>query len=158
MAIKHSMIIPYEPSLLPVVHEIAKQFHLESRYRDMPFEQEKVTRLLKHPNVFCAIAITSNHYVGGILGIVQEHWFSDVRVGVDLGLYVLPEYRGKSAAPIRLVKAFEAFCHSKDCFEIMLASSSTIHEDRALRLYQHLGYVRCGFISHKACFSPTGDN
>ena len=152
------MIVTYQPSLLPVVHDMARQFHLESRYRDMPFAQDKVTRLLAHPNGFCALAKTGNHYVGGILGIVQEHWFSAASVGVDLGLYVLPEYRGKSPAPIRLIKAFEAFCYSRNCFEIMLASSSNIHEDRALRLYQHLGYTRCGSISHKACLPPTGDN
>jgi GNAT superfamily N-acetyltransferase len=151
------MIIPYEPKLLPVIQDAAKRFHVESRFREMPYSEDKITQLLNNPNVFCVLAKISNRYIGGMIGMVQEHWFSEARIGFNLGLYILPEYRGKSSAPIRLLKAFEGFCHSKNCFEIVLGSNSGIHEQRALRLYENLGYEKSGFVSHKR-FAPSMEN
>lgn len=145
------MIVPYEPSLLPTFLNIAKQFHVESRFRDVPFAQDKVTKLLSNPNAFCALYKVADNYVGGMLGLVQEHWFTRSLVGFDLGLYILPAYRAKTSAPVRLVRAFEAFCESKGCFEIGLSSSAQIHEKRALRLYESMGYKPSGFVSHKTC-------
>lgn len=143
------MIIPFDMSLLPVVHKLAMNFHQESRYKDMPFSASKITRLLENPNGFCALAQLGDRYIGGIFGMVQPSWFSEKNIGFDLGLYIDPEYRGKSLAPVRLIKKFEEFCHTKNCIEIVLSSSSNIHEDRALRLYEKLGYTRCGFITYK---------
>lgn len=150
------MIVPYENSLLPVIHELAVSFHEESRYRDMPFSADKITRLLENPNSFCALAKSGERYIGAIFGMVQPSWFSEKNVGFDLGLYIVPAYRGKSLAPVRLIKKFEEFCHSKNCIEIALSSSANIHEDRALRLYEKLGYTRCGFISFKNCNPDQG--
>lgn len=143
------MITLYEPSLLPVALDFGRKFHEESRYRDIPFSEEKIARLLSSPNLFCALAKSENSFIGGIFGLVQQSWFSEYKAGFDLGLYILPKYRGKSMAPIRLIKAFEDYCHAQGCSEITLSSSAKINENNALRLYEKLGYEKCGFITYK---------
>jgi ribosomal protein S18 acetylase RimI-like enzyme len=152
------MVVSYEPSLLPTFLAISRQFHLESRFKDVPYAQDKVTKLLSNPNAFCALYKVGDNHVGGMLGLVQEHWFTHAKVGFDLGLYILPSYRGRTSAPVRLVRAFEAFCESKGCFEISLSSSAQIHEQRALRLYESMGYKRSGFMSHKSCQPHLQEN
>lgn len=143
------MIFLYESSLLRVVLDLGRKFHEESRYRDIPFSEEKIARLLSGPNFFCALAKSKNIFIGGIFGFVQQPWFSEEKVGFDLGLYILPEYRGKSMAPIRLIKAFEDYCHAQGCSEVTLSSSAGVRENNALRLYEKIGYEKCGFISYK---------
>lgn len=151
------MVVSYEPSLLPTFLDIGRRFHVESRFRDVPYAQDKVIKLLSNPNVFCALYKVGDNYMGAMLGLVQEHWFTHSHVGFDLGLYILPAYRGRTSAPVRLVRAFEAFCESKGCFEISLSSSAQIHEQRALRLYESLGYTHSGFMSHKTCRPRQGE-
>ena len=115
----------------------------------MPFLEAKIAILLQNPNCFCSLAKSGDVYIGFIWGMVQEMWFSDCKTGSDLGLYILPEYRGKSMAPIRLIRAFEDFCKSRGCVEIRLSSSASIDEEKASRLYRMMQYNRCGFITYK---------
>ena len=123
--------------------------HKESRYREMEFSEEKIARLLYSENCFCSLAKSGDTYIGFIWGLVQEAWFSDCKTGFDLGLYILPEYRGKGMAPIRLIKSFEEFCRSKNCYEISLSSSVKVNDLTVSRLYEKLGYHECGFITYK---------
>ena len=143
------MIIPYEPSLLPIAIQLGRRMHEESRYRNMPFSEAKIATLLQNPNCFGSFAKAGDVYIGFIWGLVQDVWFSDCKTGSDLGLYILPEYRGKSMAPIRLIRAFEDFCKSRGCVEIRLSSSASIDEEKASRLYKMLEYKQCGFITYK---------
>lgn len=143
------MIIPYEPTLLPIAIQLGRRMHEESRYRNMPFSEAKIATLLQNPNCFGSFAKAGDVYIGFIWGLVQDVWFSDCKTGSDLGLYILPEYRGKSMAPIRLIRAFEDFCKSRGCVEIRLSSSASIDEEKASRLYKMLEYKQCGFITYK---------
>ena len=115
----------------------------------MPFLEAKIANLLQNPNCFGSFAKSGDIYIGFIWGMVQEMWFSDCKTGSDLGLYILPEYRGKSMAPIRLIRAFEDFCKSRGCVEIRLSSSASIDEEKASRLYMMMQYNHCGFITYK---------
>ena len=143
------MIIPYEPSLLPIAIQLGRRMHEESRYRNMPFSEAKIATLLQNPNCFGSFAKAGDVYIGFIWGLVQDVWFSDCKTGFDLGLYILPEYRGKSMAPVRLIKSFEEFCRSKNCYEISLSSSVKVNDLTVSRLYEKLGYHECGFITYK---------
>jgi GNAT superfamily N-acetyltransferase len=143
------LIIPYEPTLLPIAIQLGRRMHEESRYRNMPFSEAKIATLLQNPNCFGSFAKAGDVYIGFIWGLVQDVWFSDCRTGSDFGLYILPEYRGKSMAPIRLIRAFEDFCKSRGCVEIRLSSSASIDEEKASRLYKMLEYKQCGFITYK---------
>jgi GNAT superfamily N-acetyltransferase len=143
------LIIPYEPTLLPIAIQLGRRMHEESRYRNMPFSEAKIATLLQNPNCFGSFAKAGDVYIGFIWGLVQDVWFSDCKTGSDLGLYILPEYRGKSMAPIRLIRAFEDFCKSRGCVEIRLSSSASIDEEKASRLYKMLEYKQCGFITYK---------
>jgi GNAT superfamily N-acetyltransferase len=143
------MIVLYEPSLLDATVDLAKKMHLESRYKDLPFISAKFETLLKNPSTFCALVKSDQKFIGGILGMVQESWFSSTKIGFDLALYMVPEYRGTTLAPIRLIKLFEDFCKQRGCCQISLSSSASIQDKSALRLYEKLGYINCGFTTYK---------
>ena len=134
---------------MPIAIQLGRRMHEESRYRNMPFSEAKIATLLQNPNCFGSFAKAGDVYIGFIWGLVQDVWFSDCKTGSDLGLYILPEYRGKSMAPIRLIRAFEDFCKSRGCVEIRLSSSASIDEEKASRLYKMLEYKQCGFITYK---------
>lgn len=143
------MIVEFEPSLLNASLTLGKAMHQESRYKNMRFSETKITKLLTNPNCFCALAKSGGNHIGFILGLIQESWFCEEKIGFDLGLYVLPEYRGKSLAALRLIQSFERHCKSKGCSQISLSSSASIFEEKALRLYEKLGYIKCGFATYK---------
>lgn len=143
------MILLYEPSLLGVTIELSKKMHMESRYRDLPFLGSRIELLLKNPNTFCALVQTDHQFIGGFLGMVQDSWFLNAKIGFDLALYILPEHRGITLAPLRLIRLFENFCIQKGCSQISLSSSASIEDRKALRLYEKLGYINCGFTTYK---------
>ena len=143
------MVVQFEPSLLSASLALGKAMHQESRYKNMGFSETKITQLLTNQNCFCALAKSGENYIGFIFGLIQESWFCEEKIGFDLGLYVLPEYRGKGLAALRLIQSFERHCKSKGCSQISLSSSASIYEEKALRLYEKLGYIKCGFTTYK---------
>lgn len=144
------MIIPYDTSLTLKALEFGKRMHEESRFKHLEFSEEKILNILAHPNSYCAYSKIGDDITGFFIGFIQEFWFSKANVGIDLALYILPEYRGTTFCAFRLIKDFERFCTEKNCMEINLSSSAQISEDSALRLYSRLGYNRCGFITYKS--------
>src|ERR1700722_12618400 len=143
------MIVRYHPGLKDVAMRLGRAIHAESRFRDYDYSENRILRLLENPSVFCAIAMQEKAPVGFFMGIVQQMWFSETKYGFDLGVYILPEYRG-GATVVRLIRAFEKFCKEQGCAEITLSSSADISTELARRLYARLGYQDCGFISRKA--------
>jgi hypothetical protein len=143
------MIIPYDSSLDSIALEFGKKMHKESRYSSLEFSKEKILNILNHPNTYCAFSKTDKNITGFFIGFIQEFWFSKTNVGIDLALYILPEYRARTLCAVRLIKDFERFCLERNCKEINLSSSAQISENTALRLYSRLGYNKTGFITHK---------
>ncbi len=142
------MIVRYNASYKDLALSIGRLIHQESRFRFFDYSEKKILKLLENPNVYSAFSMVDSAVVGFFLGIVQPIWFSEQKVGFDLSLYILPEYRGGTYA-VRLIKEFEKFCVEQGCVEVNLSSSAEISTQLALRLYQKLGYQECGFISRK---------
>jgi ribosomal protein S18 acetylase RimI-like enzyme len=151
-------IVRYHPGLKDVAMRMGRAIHAESRFRDYDYSESRILRLLESPSVFLAFAFKESMQektppgptpIGFFIGAVQQIWFSETKYGFDLGVYILPEYRG-GATVVRLVKAFEKFCKEQGCAEITLSSSADISTDLARRLYARLGYQECGFISQKS--------
>lgn len=66
----------------------------------------------------------------------------------DYALYVLPEYRGTTAA-IRLLKDFEAWGKSQGANEMSLGVSTGIDTDKTHNFYTKMGYLYSGGIYKK---------
>ena len=143
------MIVRYDPSYKDVALRLGRAIHEESRFSErFSYSEAKILRLLVNPDVFCGLSIVNGEAIGFFLGIVQQMWFSETKIGFDLGLYILPKYRGGTYA-VRLIREFEKFCREKNCAEITLSSTAEISTELAERLYKKLGYKKSGFIARK---------
>lgn len=89
---------------------LAGDMHRESRFRDYPFDEVKVGRLLlqliQSEQGFAWVAEhAEGGVVGGMLAATYESWFSSVVIASDYALYLDPKYRGTLAAA-RLVQRY----------------------------------------------------
>lgn len=124
---------------------LGQLMHDESpRYAKSEYKPEKLVALADHVlggNGIAFVVEIGGELVGMMVGLVTEHFFSDVRIGTDLALYIEPEHRGGRHA-VRLVRAFEARAKELGASEIELGVSTGYHAERTADLYEALGYER----------------
>ena len=127
--------------------------HNESpRFRHFDFDSEKTAALIgnlitwEHATAF--VALSDRQIVGMMGGFVAEHMFGPDKVASEVGLYVVPEHRGTTAA-VRLLSAFEEWAARKGALDIVLGISTEVAADRTRHLYTRLGYVQSGYLMRK---------
>jgi GNAT superfamily N-acetyltransferase len=133
---------------LDLLLEIAEAMHHESpRYVKLIFSHEKMLQLFLNliylDNYLMLVAERDDGTViGGIGGMVTEPFFSTDKVANEIGLFLLPEYRGGTTAA-RLVKAYVAWAHELGAKLIQLGISTGIYMDKTAALYRALGLQQC---------------
>lgn len=124
---------------------LGELMHGESpRFSRCEYKPEKLVAMADHVlggNGVAFVVEVGGEIVGMMVGLVTEHFFSDVRIGTDLALYIAPEHRGGRHV-VALVKAFEARAVELGASEIELGVSTGVHADRTAALYEALGYKR----------------
>lgn len=131
--------------------ELARDMVTESSYRDIPFHEAKMRStfnyILYNPTqAFCFVACDDNNkVVGGILGYISEYIFSFEKVVSDYVLFLHPSVRGTLCAA-RLVKEYTRWATEHGAMKAVLGITSEVEEERTGRLYEALGYRRCGAI------------
>ncbi|WP_428545945.1 GNAT family N-acetyltransferase [Profundibacter sp.] len=126
---------------------VAREFHSESNFRDVPFSDEKVLSLfdfaIKSPNHLFLIFEQDNEVIGGFIGYLDYFYFSDAVVASDLALFVLKEKRGK--VPMRKVlNIYRVWASRRGAMRINIALSTGINTDRVERLFELLGFEKSG--------------
>lgn len=123
--------------------------HRESVYHWLPYEPQALRNLgraaLDNPNEIGAfVAETSTGELAGqMLVCRQRYFFNSVLHCVDIVFYVLPQFRGTSAA-VRLMLAAETWAKFNECVELRFGESAQINPDLVDRLFK------------KREFSPRG--
>lgn len=133
---------------------MAELMHRESpRYSKMPFVLAKATASIRNlMNTGGAFVAEMNGDVIGMLGgVVIEHFFSSAKFSIDFVLYVLPKYRGSSAA-VRLVKAYEEWAFAQGAEEVGLGASTGIATEQTVCIYERMGYK----IASYTCIKTKG--
>lgn len=95
------------------------------------------------------VAIKKDQIVGFIAGVVVEQFLSLDLFACDIGVFVLPEFRGGSCF-VRLVKTFENWAKEKGAQEIQLGVSTGVHPEQTVRMYERLGYKMSSYGLIKA--------
>lgn len=143
------MLERYRPEMFDTVNALAKRMHDEGTFKGNGWNPEKLRIILAQPNTVCIlIRDEDGAYYGGIIGAVFEHFFSDDLVAGDMGLFIVPEKRGASAA-VKLIRAFEDWARSVGAKEVHLGQTTGVEIDRTRKLYESLGYTVVGFASRK---------
>lgn len=143
------IIRPYQPEDLPDCIELGRAMHSESSFASHPFVPAKIRQLsdqcLNNPNYVCFVAKREDALIGLMVGLKCEHYFSDHSYAADLALYVLPPYRGSTAA-VRLVSQFIHWATQVGCQEIRCGVTAGINDAMADKLYKRFGFEFAGSL------------
>lgn len=135
------------PDDLERMLDLGELMHTESRYAAMSFNRNKVRALLRTmiQGGFAMVAEREGRIIGGFVGMVTEHWFSDDKLASDIALFIEPESRG-SMSVVRLIDAFLTWARQQGAAVIDLGINTGVHTNQTGQLYERLGGRLAGLL------------
>jgi len=133
----------------PTALEIARAFHQESNFRNVPFSEKKMLSLfewaISSPAYMFVVFEDDGEIIGGFMAYLDHFYFSDAILATDLALFVIPEKRGR--VPIRKVlQMYRSWALTHGAMRINIGSSTGISTERVEKLFALLGFERTGVI------------
>jgi GNAT superfamily N-acetyltransferase len=137
------MLRPITTDDISRIIEMLLALHVESPHYNLvkPDEHYVSTTLASMIEQPGFIGCIDRDLRGFMFGIANRTWFDPELNAYELLLYILPDYRGTTLAP-RLIKQFEIDAKRLDCVHVRAGTSTRVHTERTLRLYERLGYTR----------------
>jgi len=153
------IIRPAQHQDLDSLVEMGARMHAEGAYAFLPYDREKVRRLilslLDDPATQCAlVAEESGVAIGMFGGYLSDYFFCDEKVACDLVLFVDPAYRSSSAAA-RLIRAFRRWAIEHAARELCLGTSNNVRAEEVGRFYERLGLIGVGGIYKQRLRQPS---
>lgn len=141
------MIRPANYEDIPALVDLGAVMHQESRYRVLPYAPNKVFGLLANmiekDTGLLIVAERNGEIIGGFMGLVVEHWFSNSLIATDFALFIHPDHRGGMTAA-RLLKRFVAWSRERGAELITAGITTGVNADASTRLYQSIGFEPVG--------------
>lgn len=143
------------PSLLLV----GQRMHALTRFRRFDFNAEKAKRACEQliasgqkKYAFLVATDSANQVVGGLIGVLEQHIFSDQLTASIMHFDVLPEARAGGHG-VRLLKAFEQWAANRRVVEISFGINSGEELEKLARFAQRMGYTPVGdnFVKTPQC-------
>lgn len=135
---------------LPALVAGGRRMHALTRFRELDYNEDKVacafTDLItkgQHKYVFFVAEDNAGRVVGALIGVLEQHIFSDQLTSSVLHYDVLPEAR-MGGYGVRLLKAFEQWAVNRKVVEISLGVNSGEGLERLSRFAQRMGYRKIG--------------
>lgn len=135
---------------VPALVEIGARMHALTRFRNLDYKPAKVAQALteaitkgQHKYVFFVATGGEGKVVGGLLGVLEQHIFSDQLTASIVHFDVLPEAR-MGGHGVRLLKAFETWCANRKVVEIAFGINSGEHLEMLSNFARRMGYVKTG--------------
>jgi GNAT superfamily N-acetyltransferase len=136
---------------VPALVALGERMHGLTRFRSLDYRPQKVARALadvisKGQNKYVLLVATGGeggHIVGGLLGVLEQHIFSDQLTASVIHFDVLPEAR-MGGHGVRLLKAFEAWCVNRKVVEIVFGINSGEHLETLAKFACRMGYLAIG--------------
>lgn len=132
---------------IPRMLELGRAMHAESRYAVLPWNAGKVSHLIgwliDAPDGLALVAERDGEVIGGFLGSVSEHYFTDARVASDYALFVEPGKRGGIAAA-RLLEAFTIWARAQDATLTQVGVTTGVNVEATARLFEAAGFAPVG--------------
>jgi GNAT superfamily N-acetyltransferase len=131
------------------VLQLSRAMFAESRFRNLSLDETKAAAVysatVQNPAASCAMLACreDGEVVGMLLGQAMEYFFCDGVMVQDRVFYVLPEYRGSSAA-VKLLTALRRWAENRKAVELCVNMSVAIDTERFNKLMVHLGFKYCG--------------
>lgn len=132
--------------------EMGSRLHAESVYSFLPYDSERVESQVaeyvsgRGERVFL-VAERNGVLIGMLAGHLDQYFFCNERVAVDVFFFVEKPHRGGTAA-LALIETFAAWAEERGAVELCMSVSTGIDMEKTERFYQKLGLRRMGSI-HK---------
>lgn len=131
---------------IPAIVQLGERFFEESpTYAPMVYAPEKIDALTSHliddPSGFVRVIDRGTGLLGGMIGLVAEHWASRALVATECVLFVQAGARGQVYAG-QLVAEFREWGRAQGCFKAVAGTSSGVTPELCARLYERCGFTR----------------
>jgi len=133
---------------IPRLVDLGRAMHAESRFAMIPFDDEKVHSLFA--NLISGTGIVfvykrESEIVGFGLFSTGEIFFGRALLAFELGVFILPEYRGGMGA-VRIIGAARQWAIERGAVMLDLGITTGVTEDRSGQFYQSMGAQRVGAL------------
>ena len=144
------MIRPATTSDLLALIDLGERMHAESpRFSRLTFSRERLgatlSSLLGNPLGFLWVAEADGKVIGGMAGLIAQHWASEDRVATDLALFIDERMRG-GMATARLITEYKHWAWKLGAVIVQVGVTTGVQTEQTARLYERLGLARCGLI------------
>lgn len=139
---------------IPVLVEMSSAMHQESpRFRSVPFDAKVMgifLGLLMEQDGACVfVSEDEGKVVGMFAGLTCPYFFSLDSYSCDIGLYVVPDMRGKRHA-FALIRVYEEWAAGKGVKqENITLTLGASNEEKMHEFFRRLGYVEIGALYRK---------
>jgi len=135
---------------VPVFVEMARTFQALTRFKAYDYNAEKVAEnlsaVVRNPNgthCFFVAEDSKGKAVGGLIGCVESHFFSDKLVANLIHYDVLPEKR-MGGAGLKLLTAFRKWAENRGVFELSVGINSGTDLNKMDTFLRKLGFQLTG--------------
>jgi hypothetical protein len=142
---------------VPSLVEGGRRMHALTRFRHLDYDPAKVATTFadliahgQHKYVFLVAEAAGGRLVGALIGVLEQHIFSDRLIANVMHFDVLPEARMGGHA-VRLLRAFELWCENRQVVEIGFGINSGEDLERLARFAGRAGYLKVGENFVKEC-------
>lgn len=135
---------------IPALVQVGRRMHLLTRFKAFEYNGQKVARAFaeliekgQHKYVFLVAEDSAGSLCGALIGVLEQHIFSDQMTASVMHYDVLPEAR-MGGYGVRLLKAFELWCANRKVVEISLGVNSGEAFENVGRFVARMGYGKVG--------------
>jgi GNAT superfamily N-acetyltransferase len=135
---------------IPALVEGGRRMHALTRFRQFDYNEAKVTRAFAdliergaQKYAFLVAEDSSANVVGALIGVLEQHIFSDQLTASVMHFDVLPEAR-MGGYGVRLLKAFEQWAANRKVAEITFGINSGEELAKLSKFAQRMGYHKIG--------------
>lgn len=135
---------------IPAFVEMARIFHELTRFKEYDYNPERVASNLqaivensRAAHCFFVAEDSSGKPVGGLIGCVESHFFSEKLVASLIHYDVLPEKR-MGGAGLKLLTAFKKWAENRGAFELSVGINSGTDLQQMDSFLRKLGFEMTG--------------
>ncbi len=138
---------------VPAFVELGRDFHALTRFAAYDYNPDRVAQQLhaaietgqnrNGTHCFFVAEDSQGNPIGGIIGCVERHFFSEQMVASVIHYDVLPEKR-MGGAGLRLLTAFRKWAENRGAVELNAGVNSGTDMDKMDRFLRKLGFQQTG--------------
>lgn len=129
--------------------ELGAQMHAESLYQEYAFDKARVHQtlsILTDSDIGVSIVAEKDGViVGGMIGMVTQHYFGPDKVASDYALFISPTERVGRLA-IKIIRAWVEAAKEAGANHVTVSNSTGVNIEGVKDLYTFVGFEHVGYV------------